>query len=336
MKTQEARGQLWAIVLAAGEGTRLAELTRLLHGRDVPKQFARLWGAQTFLQRTLVRISGLVPASRTVVVVGEHHVALATDQLTPFPGVQIVRQPMNRGTGPGVLLPLAHVLARDPQARVLVFPSDHEVRRVDPFLDAARRAVLAAEEAHCGVALLGSVAEAPASDLGWILAGPACGPAAARAHLVDRFVEKPDEAQALALLRNGALWNTLVLAARAGALWDLAQRHVPAMVERLAPYLQSIGQPDSPRLLREIYDHLPAADLSRDILEPARGLAVVPMLDAGWSDCGTPERLVRALHDTGDLRRLPLSVDCLARTSRDGPRVAGAPAGPRPTETAKL
>jgi mannose-1-phosphate guanylyltransferase len=97
--------RLWAVVLAAGEGTRLAALTRTLYGTAVPKQFAPLLGERTMLQLTIDRIAPLVPAERTVVVVDQTQESLARAQLEDYPGVLIVLQPGNRGTGPGVLLP---------------------------------------------------------------------------------------------------------------------------------------------------------------------------------------------------------------------------------------
>ncbi|MES1205892.1 MAG: NTP transferase domain-containing protein, partial [Pseudomonadota bacterium] len=71
MASESNAGPSWAIVLAAGEGSRLASVTRLLHGRDVPKQFAELDGERTLLQRTMDRVGQLVPPSRTVVVIAE-------------------------------------------------------------------------------------------------------------------------------------------------------------------------------------------------------------------------------------------------------------------------
>src|SRR5689334_11977026 len=119
------RGKLWAIVLAGGEGKRLAALTRAVYGRDVPKQFAALGSKRSFLQETMLRISALVPAARTLVVVSQTHARLADEQLADFPGVEIVLQPANLGTTAGVMLPLAHVLARDPEAIIAIFPCDH-------------------------------------------------------------------------------------------------------------------------------------------------------------------------------------------------------------------
>jgi mannose-1-phosphate guanylyltransferase len=293
---REARGTLWAIILAAGEGTRLASLTSAMHGRPVPKQFASLLGDRTFLQRTMDRIAPLVPPHRTVVVVSAQYLELARQQLAEFPGTEVVSQPANRGTGAGVLLPLAHVMARDPDARVVVFPSDHHVSRERGFREAVSRAVASASESPAGVCLVGAAAEGPATDLGWIACGGAVGQASCGARAVNRFVEKPAESVAVELLRQGGLWNTLVIAARGRALWNLAEAKVAATARALAPYRQLLGTREGGRLLEEIYAGLSSTDLSRDMLERAEGLTVVAMVDAGWSDCGTPERLLRAAH----------------------------------------
>lgn len=290
-----ADDRLWAVVLAAGEGSRLAALTRALYGEERPKQFAALGGSRTFLQQTMDRIAPLVPPERTVVVVGDRHEAVARDQLAGYPGVEIVVQPGNRGTGPGVLLPLCHVLARAPEADVVVFPSDHYVDRPANLVEAVRRGLRTAEAVPAGVVLVGASAERPATDLGWIVPGTATGTPEARGWRVQGFVEKPPADAARALLARGALWNTMITVGRAAALWRLLRRRMPRQTRALDPYLALVGRPGASGVLREIYREIAPADLSRDVLEQAPGLGVVVMEDAGWSDCGTPERLFASL-----------------------------------------
>ena len=300
MDQDTRQGALWAIVLAAGEGTRLASVTRALYGREVPKQFAALTGERTLLQMTMDRIAPLVPPSRTVVVISENQRELAELQLAEFAGVEIVVQPHNRGTAVGVLLPLSHVLARDPQARVVIFPSDHHVARETPFLDAVGRALTAAMKARAGTALVGAAADSAATDLGWIVPEGALGREELRASRVARFVEKPPAAAAMELLRAGALWNTLVIAASAERLWKITRRHLPEIAAGFDRYRAAVGRERAPGLLRKVYAQLPSADLSRHVLERAAGgLAVVALVDAGWSDCGTPDRLLRCLDESG-------------------------------------
>jgi mannose-1-phosphate guanylyltransferase len=292
---------LWAIVLAAGEGMRLSAVTTALHGRAVPKQFAALHGTRTFLQRTMDRIAPLVPPRRTVVVVAEDQMRLATEQLAGYPDTQIVAQPGNRGTGAGVLLPLAHVLTQDPDAYVAVFPSDHDVQRESRFVDAVKNALGALTQAPAGVVLVGAAAESAATDLGWISCRGVAAEDDGTPRSVQRFVEKPDSPRALALLKSGALWNTLILITRGAALWALFAQKLPRVERGLRRYREQLAQrgradaaTDRRRLLA-VYQTLPKSDLSRDVLQAASGLVAVAMVDAGWSDCGTPERLEAVL-----------------------------------------
>jgi mannose-1-phosphate guanylyltransferase len=291
--TTRSEAHSWAIILAAGEGARLAAVTAAVHGHSVPKQFAAICGDRTFIQRTLDRIGPVIPPERTVVVVAESHEAMARAQLAEFRGVEIVVQPRNRGTAAGVLLPVAHVLARDPQADVVIFPSDHFVERPQVFQASVRSAMAAAHEVPAGVVLLGAAAESAAPDLGWIVGATRRPGQHVRA--VESFVEKPSQEDAFLLLQCGALWNTLIIAGRARAVWQLGMRHVPQVTLALEGYRRHIGSGDAAAVLRAVYARLPTADISRDVLQAASGLGLIAMVDAGWSDCGTPERLERAL-----------------------------------------
>jgi mannose-1-phosphate guanylyltransferase len=133
-----------------------------------------------------------------------------------------------------------------------------------------------------------------------------------RAWRVHRFVEKPPESVAMLLLGAGSLWNTMVICGRAQTLWRLAQRHIPRQANLFEHYLRHVGEPTMEKARDELYTQLVPADFSREVLQPARGLAVVPLIDAGWFDCGTPERLLEYLRATPEmettLRRLQLAV----------------------------
>jgi mannose-1-phosphate guanylyltransferase len=289
--------RLWAVILAAGKGTRLGSVTRALCGRELPKQFVALTTPRTLLQETVERIGPLIPPDRTVVVVSERYAEIARAQLALYPGVEIVVQPLDRGTGPGVMLGVAHVLAREPGADVAVFPSDHHIERPEALLNAVRRGNHLASRVPAGISLLGVPAERAASDLGWIVPGERRYPGGIE---VRSFVEKPASEQALQLLQAGALWNTMVLVASGGALWRLCRRHLPSQSRGFERYMRAIDRSRAYRLLCLLYDRMRPADFSRDLMQAAAELAVVPMVDSGWFDCGTPERLVAWLANTSD------------------------------------
>jgi len=81
----------------------------------------------------------------------------------------------------------------------------------------------------------------------------------------------------------------------AATLWALARRQLPLHADRFARYAHTLGTPVAPLRLEEMYRDLPKADFSRDLVAASTDLWVTPMQGAGWSDCGTPERLEAAI-----------------------------------------
>jgi len=263
-----------------------------MYGSYLPKQFLSFGRPRTFLQVTLDRLQELIPPERTVVVVAGQYESVAREQLLDYRGVEIVAQPRNVGTGPGVLLPLMHVLQREPLADVALVPSDHDFRVPERMLEALVRAQRAARY-HQGMVLLGASAEHPASDLGWIVPKRALPRSAVG--MIAEFVEKPAPPLATHLFERGALWNTMLSVTPAAVLWALARRQLPLQAERFARYADTVGTPAAALRLEEMYRDLPSADFSRDLVAASTDLWVTPMQGAGWSDCGTPERLEAAI-----------------------------------------
>ena len=118
-------GNTWALILAAGQGTRLSSLTTTKEGFAVPKQFCSLCGGASLLEETLSRAETVATRSHIVTVVAAEHRRWWEPTLWTLPGENIVVQPQNKGTATGLLLPLLHILRRDPNATVAVLPSDH-------------------------------------------------------------------------------------------------------------------------------------------------------------------------------------------------------------------
>lgn len=98
--------------------------------------------------------------------------ALARSQLPGDSPVDIVAQPANCGTGPGVLLPLARVRARSPEAMAVILPSDHYVRD-EPAFERSIRCALDAAEQEDSIVLLGAIPDSAETRYGWIVADQA-------------------------------------------------------------------------------------------------------------------------------------------------------------------
>jgi mannose-1-phosphate guanylyltransferase len=276
----------WAIVLAAGDGTRLQSLTRLGEA-NIPKQFCSLGNEPSMLAHALARASRVVGRERVVPVVAAGHRRWWEAEVAGLPRRNSIVQPMNRGTAAGILLPLLRVLERDPEATVAVFPSDHWIDRDDVFEDAVAEALVHVALHPQRLVLLGIAPDAADPGLGWIV--PAAG--AGHVRQVACFREKPARDEAAQLFACGALVNSFVFAAHADELLRLFAARLPALTERFVAH-----DLERERSLAGLYAQIEPSDFSRDVLEPrTEDLHVLPVPPCGWSDLGTPERLAECL-----------------------------------------
>lgn len=282
------------VVLAGGEGNRLASLTRALYGRDLPKQFAVLSGERSLLQTTIERAALLTSHDRISVVVTSHHETIARSQLAPYPGVELVVQPKNLDTAAGLLLPLARILARTVHARVVFLPSDHHLSNTEPIVAALRSTSVGALRGH--LAMIGVMPSGPEVEYGWIVRGRRIHDTPA--YQVKRFQEKPAHDVAEDMWRTGGLWNTFIQAGPVHVFWELARRYLPIHTEMLERYAVAIGSFDEQATLEAAYETMTAASFSRDVLGHADNLAVIPVDGSGWSDWGSPRRVFASLVGT--------------------------------------
>jgi mannose-1-phosphate guanylyltransferase len=282
----EREGHLWVIVLAAGDGTRIASLTTNTRGEHVPKQYFRFDGRESMLDWALARASALVPLARVIVIVAESHRPHWEPALAALPPDNVIVQPRNRGTAAGVLLPFLDVLLRrDPAAHFVLLPADHFVAREAVLRRAVLAAARTAARSRGAVVLLGMTPEEPDPEYGWIVP---VEDARGRLRPVTSFVEKPAPALAHDLSAHGALINSFVVAASSSGLLRLYQSTIPGLLQTFLGALRAGAD------LTELYERIPASDFSRDVLTQATGsLAVLPVPPCGWSDLGTPARLER-------------------------------------------
>lgn len=315
----------WVIILAAGEGSRLASLTRGPDGVPVPKQFCRFDGHRSLLRATLDRAGRLAPPARQVVVVAAHHERWWRGEIAGLPLGNVLVQPFPRGTAAGLLLPALECQHRDPQAAVVVLPSDHHVED-EQVLAAALRAALTDSRRHAGCpVLLGIQPDRPECGYGWIVPEAMLD----RASGIARFVEKPDGARAAALMECGAVWSSFMLCGAASALLQLFDRVMPGPARLIGEAWTDSGQAgaggfDEGRL-EAAYRRIPVLDFSRDVLEVcAERVRVVSVPACGWTDLGTPERVAGCAGLAGPI------VERARMLARAGGRVTPEPASDGP------
>jgi len=284
----------WGLVLAGGDGTRLQALTTMIAGSPIPKQYCRIASDRSLLEATVQRIRPLAEPARTLVIVNENHLHLALPQLTDLPRANVLVQPRNLDTGPGIVLGLAALAARDPDATVAVFPSDHHVRDEPAFRRHVTHMSRLVEQRYPDhIALLGVCPDRPDTGLGYIAPGPRLD-GSATSFTIASFHEKPARSLAVELIRRGGLWNAFVMVGRVRRFVELLRRMRPDDCARLAPLPSGSGA------FARCYERLAPWNFSRDFLARVpRHLLVTRADDLGWSDWGTPEAVERTFAAMG-------------------------------------
>jgi len=279
---------VWGIVLAGGDGTRLQPLTRLLTGAPIPKQYCSITGGTSLLEETIARLGGLVPPDRTVAIVNRDHLPLARPQLRSLPSRNVLVQPRNRDTGPGVLLPALEVARRDPDATVAIFPSDHYIGDVGALRSAVRRAAAIADAHPTKIVLLGAEPEWADPGYGYILPGRRLT-RTDDVFAVRAFSEKPPLPLAERIVAAGALWNSFILVCRADALLAAARARRRDDVAALA----TASDRDT------LYATMTPWNFSTEILANVTARLVVLRAAMAWSDWGTVDAIERTLTSLG-------------------------------------
>lgn len=287
-------GHDWALILAGGEGSRLQSLTTTAAGVAIPKQFCSFGGEASLLHDALRRAQTVTTASQTCAVVSEHHRLWWQAMDLRIPAPNVIRQPCNRGTAIGILLPLLQILHRDPDAALLVLPSDHFVRDEAVLAASLRAAMRQVRRRPDGIVMLGISPDEADPELGYIVSDSA-GTMDLRA--VSEFVEKPNAAVARALIARGGVWNSFIFAAHGRTLLRAFEQSCRELALEMWEIVSSPDRLSQADHLADLYKRAPALDFSRDILQRAPELLrVLTVPPCGWSDLGTPRRVSEALN----------------------------------------
>jgi mannose-1-phosphate guanylyltransferase len=294
--------QVWAVVLAGGDGTRLRPLTQLISGEDRPKQFCQVYGGKTLLAQTRARLGRAIHPERTAFVVVKSHERFYRNELADVEPQRVVVQPDNKGTTAAVIFSLLRITALAGDPVVAFFPTDHYYANDAGFIFSVDRAVRVAQDHPDTLVILGAEAEHAEVDYGWIEPGARLKSPFTNALLrVGRFWEKPSHPTAEALFARGCLWNTFVMVGRASIfLALLANTMTPGVWKAFTEAQRSGRHSTDPMAQYKLWASLTAGDFSRQVLTlSTQYLSVLRVGDIGWSDLGTPERVRAAMAQSG-------------------------------------
>lgn len=282
------------VILCGGSGTRLWPLSR----ETYPKQFLRLLGKDTLLQKTMQRLTGIADVDPAILVCNESSRFVVAEQLREIgmENSQILLEPARRNTAPAIAAAALQGLSRGYDPLLLVLPSDHVINNHAAFYSAVHKARIAAEKGKLvtfGITPLG-----PETGYGYIRAGIA---QPGQAQPVIEYVEKPDRATAEHYLASGQyFWNSGMFIFRASRYLEELAHFEPEIVAACNQAMALSKQDLSfIRLDNQSYAGSPSKAVDYALMEHTKNAAMVTM-DAEWSDIGSWAAVWKASEKDGN------------------------------------
>lgn len=276
---------IWCVILAGGGGTRFWPISTL----STPKQFVEVGTTgKSFLQTTFERFANLVPPERTMVVTNHVHEDKVRESMGCLPAENILGEPYKRDTAPAVAFAMYNILKRDPEAVMVVVPSDHMILDTDGFEKAITEASAYAAS-HDVLMTIGIHPTRPDTNYGYIQGEslPQLGCPVA----VKTFTEKPDAELANVFIQSGEfMWNSGIFIWKAEVIRREIEQHLPQMTAQFRDWEQNIGRDNEVEYLEKAYAECPKISIDYGVMEKT-GEAWMYPADFGWFDVGTWESM---------------------------------------------
>lgn len=272
----------YAVIMAGGGGTRLWPVSRRKH----PKQIISLVEENSLFQSTVERLVGMFPPERILVVTVAEQAEELQKQAPYLPVENFLLEPAPRGTASVIGLAAVVLQKRDSQAVMVVLPSDHYIRNRDLFYLLLRVAVDVTEQEY--LVTLGITPTYPATVYGYIQRGdPLPEKFAYPAYRVLRFKEKPDEAQARAMLAShDHSWNSGMFLWRTDTILNEISRQMPDLFTVLTQIGAAWESDEQEAILTKLWPSLHNETIDYGVMENAEKVAVLPAGGLEWSDIG--------------------------------------------------
>jgi mannose-1-phosphate guanylyltransferase len=308
---------VYAVIMAGGAGTRFWPASR----ETRPKQLLPLTGTgESLLAATVRRIAPIVPPERVYIATGTKLVDATARDLPSVPRANLLAEPVARNTAPCIGWAAATIARLNPDALVMVLPSDHVITDEEGFRKVIAKAL---EGARAGfMTTIGIVPTRPETGYGYVEVGAPVAEtdAADGIRQVARFVEKPDRARAEEYVAGGKhLWNAGMFFFRAKDMAAAIQSCLPELAEGLAKIDAAAERGDEARELATTFPLLPSISIDHGVMEKAKRLAVVPG-SFGWNDLGSWESAWELAEKDAAENALPkgaITVDAKRNLVRD-------------------
>lgn len=274
----------YAVIMAGGSGTRFWPFSR----SEKPKQFLDVLGVgQSLLQMTYDRFKEITDADKILVVSNRKYKEMILEQLPELSEDQVLLEPFQRNTAPCIAYASYKIAKKDPEARIVVSPSDHIVFKGEVFTSIINKALEAAVDDD-KLVTVGVQPNRPETGYGYI---QFIEDDQSEIKKVKTFTEKPARELAQSFIDSGEfVWNAGIFVWSAKAIIQAFDSYLPEMAEVFAGLNPVYYTAREQSLLDEGYAQCKNISIDYGIMEKARNVYVI-MGDFGWSDLGSWQSL---------------------------------------------
>lgn len=275
----------YCVIMAGGLGTRFWPVSR----DSRPKQFLRLTKTgKSFLRLAYERIRDIIPAENTFVVSLQRYRDLVAAELPEMEPGNILLEPHNRNTASCIEFACNTILKRDPEAVVLVAPSDQVIGDGDLFRETVLQGLEYAS-AHDVLLTLGVLPRRPDPNFGYIQTD---GPMEDGTPVgVKTFTEKPSKELAQVFIDSGEfLWNSGIFIWKASVIYEEIQKYAPEVAAQWNGWEQFLGTPAEKEYLERIYPDMPRTSIDYAVMEKSDRVMAIPA-KFRWNDLGNWDSL---------------------------------------------
>ena len=268
------------VIMAGGVGSRFWPLST----PERPKQFIDVLGrGRSMLQDTVERFMPLCELENLWVVTGTDYLETVREQLPQVPPGNILSEPCARSTAPCIAYACWKIMSKDPDANLVITPSDAYVENVDEYRRIIAQALKFTAEGK-RIVTIGIKPTRPETGYGYI----ACGePVVAEIHKVNSFREKPNFLTAMDYLADGNyLWNAGIFVWNVKTIVESIRNFTPSLALKMDQIAEAFGTEGESARLNEVFPTCEKISIDYAVMEKADYIYTYPA-DFGWSDVGT-------------------------------------------------
>ena len=274
------RNNNFCVIMSGGVGSRFWPFSK----EEKPKQFLDFFGTgRSLLQSTFDRFRKIVPVENIYVVTNDAYAQMTKAQLPELKDNQILLEPMRRNTAPAIAFATYRIRAVDPEANIIVAPSDHLILKEEQFIDDIRKGLDFVAK-HPVLFTLGIKPSRPETGYGYIQIS---NEKLDGIRKVKTFTEKPNLELAMKFLSSGEfVWNSGIFLWNVNSILDAFSKYLPDIVNKFNEGKELFNTPKEKEFIDASFPFCPNISIDYGVLEKADNV-YVNVSDFGWSDLGT-------------------------------------------------